>query len=91
MRCLRRILNVTKEILKISNDIIRAKIGVIHVLRYIQKQLTWRGYITPLPPDSTSQKTFSPRVVAKREWQSAVEMEGGNYRNLNISLCEAYH
>jgi hypothetical protein len=61
MKCLRRILNVSR-LDNVRNEIIRQQTGVTHVLDYIKKQqLKWFGYVSRSSPNGIIQRALKLR------------------------------
>jgi hypothetical protein len=66
MRCLRRILNITRRD-RIRNDEIRRRVGVTSALAYITKQQSkWFEHVTRMSPDNIPLKALKSRSHSKR-------------------------
>jgi hypothetical protein len=67
MKCLRRILNVSR-LDKIRIEIIRRRIGVTPVLDYIKKeQLKWFGHVSRSPPNGIIHRALTLRYNGRRD------------------------
>ena len=66
MRCLRRILNITRRD-RIRNDEIRRRVGVTSALEYITKQqIKWFEHVTRVSPENTPLKALTSRSHYRR-------------------------
>ena len=66
MRCLRKAIGVTIRH-RIRNEVIRARVGVISILQYIQnQQIQWFGHLERMPCDSLVYKSYMKRGEAER-------------------------
>ena len=66
MRCLRKAIGVTKRD-RIRNEIIRERIGMEPVLKYVQRQqIKWFGHVMRMPTNTLPQRTYNNRSSGRR-------------------------